>query len=230
MFSNGERSLDVGDRVVMHSHPFAEIRKDQGSGIIRDPHLGVTLGWEEHMLSMKEFGRIAAAAQAVVAQRGADYYGWVNAPEAKADGTLTHTSGWGDSAETREVSGAEALGIMSQKLDGAYGERFVTSLGMVAALVANGYAVRFVQFRAEPGVPFDAAGWTVMVIETMPIFHISPDDLRLQDVADVVEILDDNSAPEVCWKQTNKVGEFAALLAGASEPGLDLVAIAKAAS
>lgn len=104
------------------------------------------------------------------------------------------------------------------------------SLGMMAALIANGYAVRFVQFAAEEGVPFDAEGWTVMVIETMPMFHISPDDLRVADVVDLVEVVPDNSAPDVAWKGTNKVGEFAALLAGATQPGLDLVAIARKGS
>ena len=182
------------------------------------------------MLNFEKFGRIAAAAQSVVATRGADYYGWVNAPEASADGKLTQTSGWGDSAKTLEISGAQALGVMKQKLDGAYGERFVTSLGVVAGLIANGYNVRFVQFRKEPGVPFDASGWTVIVVESMPLFHVSPDDLRLADVADVVEILDDNKSVDVSWKETNKVGEFAALLAGVSKSGLDLVAIAKSAS
>lgn len=181
------------------------------------------------MLSIENFSRIAAAAQSVVAQRGQDFYEWVNSPEAQADGKLTQ-SGWGDQQATREVSGAEAVSIMKRKLDGAYGERFITSLGTVAALIANGYSVRLVQFRKEAGVPFDAEGWTVMVIETMPIFHISPDDLRLEDVADVVEILDDNQAADVCWKQTNKIGEFAALLAGVCRSGLDLVDIARGAS
>lgn len=182
------------------------------------------------MLNTKDFERIAVAAQSVVTQRGQDYYGWVNSPEAQADGKLTHTVGWGDQTESREISGAEALEIMERKLDGAYGERFICSLGTVAALIANGYQVRFVQFREEPGVPFKAEGWTVLVIETMPIFHISPNDLQLRDIADIVEMLDDNSASDVCWKQTNKVGEFAALLRGACEPGLDLVSIAQAAS
>ena len=182
------------------------------------------------MLNSEQFGRIAKSAQSVVADRGADYYGWVNSPKAQADGKITHESGWGDNVQTREISGVETLDIMAKKLDGAYGERFICSLGSVAALITNGYSVRFVQFRSEPGVPFDAEGWTVMVIETMPVFHISPDDLRLVDVADVVEILDDNQASDVCWKQTNKVGEFGALLAGACQPGLDLVAIAREAS
>jgi len=179
---------------------------------------------ERSMLKLKEFRCLVAAAKAVVATRGADYYGWVNSPVASADGKLTHT-GRGDSAE--EISGEEALAIYKRKLDGAYGERFVTSLGMVAILIAHGYSVRFVQFRKEPCVPFDATGWTVIVIEGMPLFHVSPDDLRLADVVDIVEILDDNQAPDVCWKQTDKVGEFAALLAGSCQPGLDLVAIAR---
>lgn len=181
-------------------------------------------------LSLSDLGRIAAAAQAIVAERGATYFGWVNKPEVDTSGAITHTSGWGESATTREVDAAEALQIMERKLDGAYGERFVLSLGTVAALIANGYAVRFVQFAAEEGVPFDAAGWTVMVIETMPMFHISPDDLRVEDVVDLVEVLPDNSTPDVAWKGTNKVGEFAALLAGATQPDLDLVAIAQKAS
>lgn len=181
-------------------------------------------------LSMNDFGRIVATAQTVVAQRGQDFYGWVNPPVVHDDGRITHSSGWGDSATTREVSGAEALEIYKSKLNGAYGERFVLSLGTVAALIANGYEVRFVQFAKEEGVPFDASGWTVMVIGSMPMFHISPDDLRASDVADLVEVLPDNTDPAVCWKQTNKVGEFAALLAGATQPDLDLVAIAQKAS
>jgi len=181
-------------------------------------------------MNIQDFSKIATAVQKVITLRGANFYGWVNSPEAQADGKLYHTSGWGDQVTTREVSGIEACEILKKKLDGVYGERFVCSLGTVAALIANDYTVRFVQFRKEQGVPFDAQGWTVMVIESMPIFHVSPDDLCLADVADVVEILDDNSAPDVCWKQTNKVGEFAALLAGACQSGLDLVKIAQEAS
>ena len=181
-------------------------------------------------LDLEGVGRVAAAAQSVAAARGPAYYGWVEAPEAKADGTLTHKSGWGDSVTTREITGAEALAICKRKIDGAYGERFLCSLGLVTALVANKYEVRFVQFAKEAGVQFDAGGWTVMVIGTMPIFHVSPDDLRASDVGDLVEVLPDNTAPDVCWKQTNKVGEFAALLAGATKSGLDLVAIAQEAS
>jgi hypothetical protein len=181
-------------------------------------------------MKIEDLGRVAAAAQKVVSRRGQDFYGWVNSPEAQANGKITHTAGWGDQAVTCEVSGAEALEIMKAKINGAYGERFICSLGTIAALIANGYSVRFVQFQTEPGVPFDAKGWTVMIVETMPIFHISPDDLRLADVADIVEMLNDSKTSDVSWKNTNKVGEFAALLRGATEPGLNLVAIAQEAS
>ena len=181
-------------------------------------------------LSLEDFGRIVSAAMSVVEKRGQDYYGWVNPPVVQYNGTITHTSGWGDKEKTVKISGAKALEIMTKKIDGAYGERFICSLGTVAALIANDYNVRFVQFRSEHGVPFDDEGWVVIIVETMPIFHISPKDLRLNNLADIVEILDDNQAPDVCWKQTNKVGEFAALMAGAIKPGLDLVEIAKSKS
>lgn len=181
-------------------------------------------------MTIEKFKKICAAAMAVVAERGQNFYGWVNPPELADNGRITLTSGWGDEEKTEEVSVKQALDIYKDKLDGGYGERFIMSLGTISALIQNGYSVRFIQFQAEKGVPFDASGWTVMVIETMPIFHISPDDLRLEDVADVVEILPDNQAPEVNWKNTNKVGEFKALLAGSLEPGLDLVKIAQEAS
>ncbi len=177
-------------------------------------------------LSLAEFSQIAKAAQARVAERGPAYYGWVNAPE-RTGRIFTQTQGWGQSAKKVKASPVEALEIYKKKLDGAYGERFVMSLGLIASLIANGYSVRFVQFQKEAGVPFNASGWTVIVVETMPIFHIAPEDLRLSDVQDLVEILTDNQAPDVAWKKTNKVGEFAALLAGSIEPGLDLVKIAQ---
>lgn len=181
-------------------------------------------------LTLADLDAITKAAQSVVAENGSSYYGWINPPEVADDGTITHTTGWGDSAETRTIDGPEAIEILKKKLDGTYGERFVMSLGTVASLIVNGYSVRFVQFVEDDSAPFDAKGWTVMVIETMPIFHINPADLRLEDVADIVEILDDDSAPDVSWKGTNKVGEFAALLAGSTQPGLDLVTIAQEAS
>lgn len=181
-------------------------------------------------ISILDLSRVAAAAQEIVAERGQTYYQWTNEPEVSANGFITHKEGYGDEAVVSVITASEALAIMGKKIDGAYGERFICSLGAVAALIMQGYSVRLVQFRREPGVPFDAAGWLVVVIETMPIFHVSPDDIRTADIADLVEILDDNQSQDVCWKGTNKVGEFAALLSGATRSGLDLVAIARAAS
>ena len=179
------------------------------------------------MLNSKNFAKITMSALSTVDQRGADYYSWKNAPEVGSDEKITLTSGWGEDEKTEEIPPSQAMSQMTQKLDGAYGERFIMSLGTVAALIKNGYNVRFVQFQKESGVPFDASGWTVMVVETMPVFHISPDDLNLQDVADLVEILPDDKADDVSWKETNKVGEFQAMMMGAIQPGLDLVEIAK---
>jgi len=181
-------------------------------------------------LAIEEFTRISHAALEASVQKGADYYGWKNSPEVSLDGTITHTSGWGEAAETRNMTPSEGLGVMNEKLNGAYGERFIMSLGTISALINNGYNVRFVQFQSEPGVPFDAAGWTVIVVESMPLFHISPEDLRCEGLGDLVEVLESNESPDVCWKQTNKIGEFQALLAGAAESGLDLVWLAQSGS
>ena len=182
---------------------------------------------ERPKLSLTDFNRVAQAAQAVVRDRGQNYYGWVDPPTVEEGGRITHKTGYGDSANEREITPREAIEIYKQKLNGAYGERFITSLGTVAALIRNGYNVRFIQFQKEAGVPFDTTGWTVMVVEGMPIFHISPDDLRLADVGSLVEVLPDNNAPDVSWKHTNKVGEFRALLDGTLKQGLDLVKIAQ---
>ena len=171
-------------------------------------------------LNKKTFGKVAAAALKKVRQNGADFYGWKNAPVADESGNWSQEQGWGDSAKAVPVTAKEAQQIFTAKLDGAYGERFVMSLGTISALIANGYNVRMVQFQSEEGVPFDANGWTVMVIETMPVFHIAPWDLDTSDLSDVVEVLQDNQAPEVSWKETNKVGEFEALLRGHSSLAL----------
>jgi len=66
-----------------------------------------------------------------------------------------------------------------------------------------------------------------MVVDSMPMFHISPDDLVAAELDGIVEVLSDNNAPDVSWKETNKVGEFEALLSGSMQPGLDLVSIAQ---
>jgi len=173
-------------------------------------------------LTKEQFSRLAKVALQVAKERGQSFYGWVNPPQIES-GKLTHDSGKGP----QKISPEESLAIYKRKLDGVYGERFITSLGTIAALIANGYSVRLVQFYKEVGLPFDAEGWLVVIIETMPIFHVSPGDLRLEQVADLVEVLDDNQAPDVCHKGTDKPGEFAALLQGSLSPELDLVKIAQ---
>ena len=178
-------------------------------------------------MTKKTFDRVVEAALKKVIDNGAGYYSWKNSPTTDNSGIWSQKQGWGNSAKKIKISAVEAAGIFEEKLNGAYGERFVMSLGTVAALIQNGYSVRLVQFQKETGVPFDANGWTVLVVETMPVFHISPDDLDASAIADVVEVLPDNEAPDVSWKGTNKVGEFAALLRGSLEPGLDLVKIAQ---
>jgi hypothetical protein len=56
-------------------------------------------------------------------QRGAQFYGWINAPQYDAARqTFTHTTGWGESSLTRGIAAQEALDIYKQELDGAYGE------------------------------------------------------------------------------------------------------------
>jgi hypothetical protein len=178
-------------------------------------------------LTKETFKKIASAALTKVASNGADFYGWKNAPQVDEAGNWTQEQGWGGDAKQVSVTPTEAVGIFEAKINGAYGERFVMSLGTISALIANGYSVRMVQFQEEVGAPFDATGWTVIVIETMPIFHIAPWDLDASELSDVVEVLQNNEAPDVSWKGTNKVGEFNALLMGSIEPGLDLVKIAQ---
>jgi len=182
------------------------------------------------MLTLESYQKVAEAAIQAVNNNGVSFYSWVNAPVVEDNGIITHTTGWGDSAETRDVSGEEVLDIMTGKLNGAYGERLITSLGTVAALIMNGYFVRLVQFRREEGIPFEADGCTSIIIETMPVFHCEPHDLCLEGIEDLVEVLDSNKTEDVCWKETNKPSEFAALMAGVCQPGLDLVKIAQAAS
>lgn len=173
-------------------------------------------------LTIETFKKIVAAATKKINENGQNFYGWKNSP--------TFIGGeWhdGESADATVITAGVASSQSEAKLNGAYGERFVMSLGMISALIANGYNIRFVQFNSEPGVPFNAEGWTVIVVETMPIFHIAPWDLAMEDVSEIVELLNDNSTEDVSWKGTNKVGEFKALLDGSLQKGLNLLQIAQ---
>lgn len=156
-------------------------------------------------------GQIATAG---IASRGAEFFGWRNAPEVK-DGVLTHTEGWGDGATTRIISQEEALSIDKAKLDGAYGERFALSVALAIGLAQAGAEVHLLQ-KASDGSPFDAKGWLILAINQHPLFHISPDDLSVEEcgAAGLVSLVAEGSpeAEQFGWKGTDKVGELSMLI------------------
>lgn len=144
---------------------------------------------------------------------------WVDAPKLM-NGKLVHTSGWGDSAHTREISPEEALAIDKKKLDGAYTERFQLFLSLLVPIVKNGYNVALIQHQAHDGAPFNSDGWLVIVVEGMPIYHISPEDLDTSLIKELVTLIPQGEVNNdlICWKKTDKVGEAAAIFMAASQP------------
>jgi hypothetical protein len=177
-------------------------------------------------LTKESLKTLVEATISSISNKGADFYAWRNSPE------IDEEYGWTQlktiEGQNRDVilNEEDVKEIYDAKLNGAYGERFAMSIGTVSALVNNGYNVRIVQFQEEEGVPFDATGWLVIVVETMPVFHVAPWDLDASKIANLVDIVKDNSLPEVSWKGTSKVGEFEALLRGSMESDLNLVEIA----
>ena len=156
---------------------------------------------------------------------------WVNAPEFE-NGVFTHTTGWGDSAETRTVTEEEALAIYKQKVDGAYTERLLLFAGQLEAIVKNGYKVALIQHQGKDGAPFDSNGWLVAVVEGLPIYHIAPWDLNLKDVEELVTLVPPTESDNklICWKGTDKRGEAMALNAAVTGGGKNLIEIAQAFS
>lgn len=153
-----------------------------------------------------------AAAIKRLVENGADFYGWKNSPEFKGQ-KFFQLQGWGDSAKEVEVTSDGALAIYKNKLDGAYGERFLNTLGMIFALVSKEKQVAILQ-KNEEGLPFDAAGWIIICIEGYPMFHVSPDDLSMSDIAGIVNLVQEGT-PEYAWtewKGTDKVSEYTMLL------------------
>jgi len=150
-----------------------------------------------------------------IARKGADFYGWKNAPEVK-DGELTHTSGWGENSKTVKVSAQEALDIYESKLNGAYGERFAITMALLAGLVRQGKKVALLQIQKEEGLPFNAEGWLVASIEGHPAFHLAPLDLSMSEVekAGLVTLVTEGSEEAKIhgWKNTTKVDELSNLL------------------
>ena len=165
-------------------------------------------------LSLAQLKKLGEIATAGIARRGSDFFGWRNAPEVQ-NGVLTHTEGWGESATTRPISVEEALSIDKAKLDGAYGERFALSVGLALGLAQAGAEVHLIQ-KVSDGSPFDAKGWLILAINGHPLFHISPDDLSVEEcgAAGLVSLVADGSseAEQFGWKGTNKVGELSMLI------------------
>ena len=102
-------------------------------------------------------------------------------------------------------------------------------VGQLEAIIKNGYKVALIQFQGSDGAPFDSEGWLVAVVEGLPIYHIAPWNLDLKDVESLVSLVpqDESENDLVCWKKTNKRGEFKALQVAVSKKGEDLVKIAK---
>ncbi len=169
-----------------------------------------------------------AVENAVMASYDVSQTNWIEAPVV-VGGKLVHTSGWGDTAKTAEVSVEEALAIYKKKVDGAYTERFLLFVGQLEAIIKNGYKVALIQDQGHDGAPFDSEGWLVAVVEGLPIYHIAPWNLDLKDVESLVSLVpqDESENDLVCWKKTNKRGEFKALQVAVSKKGEDLVKIAK---
>jgi hypothetical protein len=155
-------------------------------------------------------------------QHGPDYFAWRNAPVVK-DGALTVQIGWGEKAESKEISAQEALDIGEAKLNGAYSERWLLSAAYIISAVTNGHKVALLQKTEEQGTPFDAAGWVVVSVNGYPMFHISPKDLPMAELAEagLVSVVqkDSDEAKTHDWKGTNKVQEYALLLQWALDSG-----------
>ena len=151
-----------------------------------------------------------------VARKGAGFYAWINAPQVAEDGSITHTSGWGDSTETKKISVKQAFEIYEGKLNGAYGERFASTMALLAGLIRQGKKIALLQLQKEVGAPFNAEGWVVLSVEGYPMFHLAPWDLPMDKIneAGLLNIIFENSpeAVEHGYKGTNKVQELSLLL------------------
>ena len=173
-----------------------------------------------HYLNPADIQILAGIADEAAKARGADFYAWKNAPEHK-NGEFSHTTGWGPAATTQSLSAEQALDLYKQKLDGAYGERFLMTIAAIAGFVEKGHKVALLQLQEE-GTPFDARGWVVVSVNGYPMFHISPDDLPMEKVAEagLVRVIAKNSeaAQEHAWKGTDKLQEFGLLLKWATAP------------
>ncbi len=165
-------------------------------------------------LSVEDLRVLAEIVKKEIERKGADFYGWKNAPVAETDGSISHTSGWGDNQKKTSISAKEALAVMEEKINGAYGERFALSIAVAIAAAKNGKKVALLQKLEEPGLPFNAEGWAILSIEGYPNFHIAPWDLPMSSVENLVTLVVPGSEEEKIhgYKGTNKVSEFAMIL------------------
>lgn len=197
----------------------AEIADVQSSGSAAGQHRT-----QVRYLTSTDVAILTELAIEVAAMKGADYYGWRNAPTYE-DGRFTHTTGWGADAQTRDVTPQEALEIYKQKLDGAYSERALMTIAAIAGLVEQGHRVALLQVAKEPALPFDGNGWIVVSINGYPMFHLSPSDLPLREVDSrgLISVIVEGSADAEfhAWKGTNKVQEIAKILTWATNRALD---------
>ncbi len=162
-------------------------------------------------LNTANFARIVDAAIVTAEKHGHAYYGWKDDPATDLD-----------------RSAADA--VWKSKLNGAYGERLLASLGMLDAVVRHGYPVRFVQFEKEE-VPFDATGWTAVAVGGKrgwwAFLHLAPWDFLAEGLNDLVEVIEENNPDNgfIPWVelQPTKPAEYGALLRAAQGPGIDLI-------
>lgn len=166
-----------------------------------------------NFLTLANISILFSAAIKRLTANGPDFYGWKNDPILKEDGSVVQFQGWGDDAKEVPVGVAGSFEIFKAKLNGAYGERFLNTLGFIFALVAKGKKVAILQ-KAEKGLPFNADGWVIICIEGYPMFHVAPWDLPMAEISELVSVVNEGT-PEYDWtewKHTDKVSEYTMML------------------
>lgn len=136
---------------------------------------------------------------------GPAFYGWKNDPAYAEDGSII--------IDGASATPTAANDRMKEKLNGAYGERFLTTLGFIHALIAKGKKVAILQ-KAEKGLPFNADGWVILCIEGYPMFHVAPWDLPMGEISELVSLVSEGTEEYSWteWKGTDKVSEYTMLL------------------
>jgi len=166
-------------------------------------------------LSLNDVKTLFNIVKKEIALKGANFYGWVNAP-ALENGVFTHTTGWGENTQTRRISNKETLSIYEGKLNGAYGERFALTMALIPGLIRQGKKIALLQIQKEEGTPFDATGWLVLSIEGFPLFHLAPWDLPMAEVESagfVTLVVEGSEEAKIHgWKGTDKVQELSNIL------------------